>query len=168
MYKIEGPLNAYEIELNSSDATTAKMNGEDVNFDLIEVHDGTFHLILNHKSYNLEVVDFNSEEKTVTVKVNGTKYPLVVKDKFDLLLEKMGLEDLATTKITEVKAPMPGLVLDILVEPGKAIEKGDTVLVLEAMKMENTIKSPTEGTVKSIAVEVGNAVEKNAILIEFE
>jgi len=168
MYKIEGPLNAYEIELNSSDATTARMNGEDVNFDLIEVHDGTFHLILNHKSYNLEVVDFNSEEKTVTVKVNGTKYPLVVKDKFDLLLEKMGLEDLATTKITEVKAPMPGLVLDILVEPGKAIEKGDTVLVLEAMKMENTIKSPTEGTVKSIAVEVGNAVEKNAILIEFE
>lgn len=168
MYKIEGPLNAYEIELNSSDATTAKMNGEDVNFDLIEVHDGTFHLLLNHKSYNMEVVDFNAEEKSVTVKVNGTKYPLLVKDKFDLLLEKMGLEDLATTKITEVKAPMPGLVLDILVEPGKEIKKGDTVLVLEAMKMENTIKSPTEGTVKSIAVEVGNAVEKNAILVEFE
>lgn len=168
MYKVKGPLNAYEIEFHGSENGTAKVDGKTVNFDLIEVHDGSFHVILNHQSYNLEVVDFDRDEKLITVKVNGTKYPLEVKDKFDLLLEKMGLEDLATTKISEVKAPMPGLVLDILVEPGKEIEKGDTLLVLEAMKMENTIKSPTEGTVKSIAVEKGIAVEKNAVLIEFE
>jgi biotin carboxyl carrier protein len=168
MYKVEGPLNAYEIELNSSETGSAVVDGEMVNFDLIEVHDGSFHLILNNKSYNLEVVDFNKKEKTIIVKVNGNNYPLILKDKFDLLLEKMGLEDLATTKISEVKAPMPGLVLDILVEPGNEIEKGDTLLVLEAMKMENSIKSPTEGTVKSVAVEKGIAVEKNTVLIEFE
>ncbi len=168
MYKVEGPLNSYEIELNSQAADSALINGKSIQFDLIEVHDGTFHLLVDNKSYNLEAVDFNREEKTITVKVNGTNYPLQVKDKFDLLLEKMGLEDLATAKIAEVKAPMPGLVLDILVEPGKAIEKGDTLLVLEAMKMENSIKSPTEGTVKAVTVEVGKAVEKNAVLIEFE
>ena len=63
---------------------------------------------------------------------------------------------------------MPGLVLDILVEPGQTIHKGEAVLILEAMKMENIIKSPVDGTIKSIGINKGNAVEKNEILVNFE
>ena len=63
---------------------------------------------------------------------------------------------------------MPGLVLEVLVKPGQTVKKGDKILVLEAMKMENIIKSPGEGIVKECLAEVGATVEKNQILINFE
>ncbi|HNM32873.1 MAG TPA: biotin/lipoyl-binding protein, partial [Chitinophagales bacterium] len=66
------------------------------------------------------------------------------------------------------KAPMPGLVLDILVEAGQAVNKGDNLIILEAMKMENIIKASGSGTVKSIHVQKKDAVEKNQLLIEME
>jgi len=67
-----------------------------------------------------------------------------------------------------VKAPMPGLVLDILVEPGQSVQKGDNLLILEAMKMENIIKASGSGVVKNIPVHKKDAVEKNQLLIEME
>ena len=63
---------------------------------------------------------------------------------------------------------MPGLVLDIKVQPGDAIKKGDTLLILEAMKMENAIKSPIDATIKSVEVAPQQAVDKNAILVHFQ
>jgi len=70
--------------------------------------------------------------------------------------------------VNEVKAPMPGLLLNVMVKPGNQVFKGDNLLVLEAMKMENMIKSPTDGVVKSIEVEKSSAVDKNQVLIKFE
>jgi biotin carboxyl carrier protein len=75
---------------------------------------------------------------------------------------------MAVKKISEIKSPMPGLVLDILVQPGDVIKKGDQVLVLEAMKMENIIKSQTDAVVKSVPIEKGVAVEKGQVLVKFE
>lgn len=67
-----------------------------------------------------------------------------------------------------IKAPMPGLVLKTAIEPGANISKGDTLIIIEAMKMENVIKSPFDGTVKEIFVEAGQAVDKNDKLMELE
>jgi biotin carboxyl carrier protein len=75
---------------------------------------------------------------------------------------------MAVKKVSEIKSPMPGLVLDILVKPGDVIKKGDQVLILEAMKMENILKSQTDATVKSVEIETGIAVEKGQVLIKFE
>jgi biotin carboxyl carrier protein len=80
----------------------------------------------------------------------------------------MGLSTNITFQIKEIKAPMPGLVLDLEVEPGQTVSQGDVLLILEAMKMENVLKSPGDGIVKSIAVKKGDAVEKGQILIEME
>ena len=63
---------------------------------------------------------------------------------------------------------MPGLVLSIMVEPGDSVKKGEGVMVLEAMKMENIIRTPADGIVKSIDVKKSDAVEKNQVLIKFE
>ena len=63
---------------------------------------------------------------------------------------------------------MPGLVLDVKLNVGDSVEKGDSILILEAMKMENVLKSPAEGVVKSIHINKGDAVEKNQLLISFE
>lgn len=168
MYSISGRDRRYEVAFNGNQTVEGTLDGEQFQLDIISVGTGMYHLIQNHKSYNVEVVEMNKEEKTFTIKVNGNLYPLELKDKFDLLLEKMGLEDLATSKIAEVKAPMPGLVLDVNVEPGQTIEEGDVLLVLEAMKMENAIKSPTAGIVKTVQVEKSQTVDKNAVLVEFE
>jgi biotin carboxyl carrier protein len=80
----------------------------------------------------------------------------------------MGLQGKSSAKINQLKAPMPGLIVDVRVAVGQKVSKGENLLVLEAMKMENIIKSPTEGTIKAIKVQKGENVEKNKILIEFE
>ena len=96
------------------------------------------------------------------------EYEVKAKDDFDILLDKMGLANLTQTKVNNVKAPMPGLELEIMAEPGQEVEKGTPLLILEAMKMENVLKSPAEGVIKKIEVVKGQAVEKNFVLLTFE
>lgn len=93
---------------------------------------------------------------------------LEAKDQYDVLLEKMGIAGGASSKATKLKAPMPGKVLEIMVETGKTVAKGEGLLILEAMKMENMLKAEQDGIIKSVNVSVGDAVEKNNVLIEFE
>lgn len=158
----------YKVDFENNSTTQGTLNEKDFDLDLITVKDGSFHLIKGNRSYNLEVLKANYDEKSFEIKVNGGTYELKVQDKFDLLLESMGMSNMNAAKVSELKAPMPGLVLDIKVNVGTEIAKGDPLLVLEAMKMENIIKSPTDGVVKDIKVETSKAVEKNEILIEFE
>lgn len=129
------------------DTTKGTIDGADFSWDVIEVKNGSFHIIKDHKSYNVEVIKTDEVAKSFLVSVNGNKYQLHVKDKFDELLKSLGMDNLAAAKINEIKAPMPGLVLDVRVAEGDTVKKGDAVLVLEAMKMENSIKSPTDGKI---------------------
>lgn len=168
MYKVTSGDSLIDVEFNQHDTNTGTLNGTDFSIDSATIKDGKFHVLKNNKSYNVEIIEANYADKTFHVKVNGTAYEMNVQDKFDQLLESMGMSNMNVQKVTDLKAPMPGLVLDIKVAAGTQITKGDALLVLEAMKMENIIKSPTDGVVKSITTETGKAVEKNEVLIEFE
>jgi len=106
--------------------------------------------------------------KEVTLLHQGQKHTLKISEPIDEILASMGLEDALIPKIDFVKAPMPGLVLDVKVQPGDTIKKGETLLILEAMKMENAIKSPIDAVVKSIEVKPQQAVDKNAVLVHFQ
>lgn len=143
------------------------VNSKSVQWDMVKVSDGHFSIIFKNKSYQAEVVKTDLTTKTFTLKINGHSYTVEMKDKFDLLLEKMGMKSGASGKINALKAPMPGLIIDLKVSAGDRVNAGDPLLVLEAMKMENIIKSPGEGEVKSIHVRKGDRVEKNQILISF-
>lgn len=149
---------------NNSSGT---IDGKEFSWDVIEVKNGSFHVIKNNRSYTVEVIKAEMNDKSFLVSVNGNKYQLNVKDKFDELLKSLGLDNLKSKKVNDIKAPMPGLVLDIRVSEGTEVKKGDPILVLEAMKMENILKSPTDGVVKTINVKKGIAVEKNQVLISF-
>lgn len=139
-----------------------------IDWDIQTIKKDTFHIIKNHQSYKAEIIDADLESKKVHLKINGKIFEVEVKDKMDLLLEKLGMSSQLTRKVNDIKAPMPGLVLDIKVKPGDTIQKGEGVIVLEAMKMENLLKSPGDGVVKSIDVKEGEAVEKNQVLINLE
>ncbi len=145
-----------------------QLDGQDKNLDLIRLKDGKYNLILNKKSYNVDIVDADFDLKTFTISVNGNDYNLQVEDRFDLLLHQLGMDDLKTTGISDLKAPMPGLVLSISVEEGQEVKEGESLIVLEAMKMENVLKAPSDVTIKKIAVKPSEAVEKNQLLVEFE
>ena len=143
-------------------------NAVENGIDMIKIDESRYHIIKNNRSYDIEVLNQNNKSKIYTLLVNGTEYNVSLKDELAQLLDKMGMSAGASKKVKEIKAPMPGLVLDIHVEAGTEVKEGDAVLVLEAMKMENVIKSPADGTVKAIEIAKGNAVEKNEILISFE
>lgn len=137
-------------------------------WDILPLKDGKFHLIQDHQSYNIEVIHIDLQNKKVLLSVNNKEFEVALQDKMDLLLEKMGISAMVNQKVNDIKAPMPGLVLEVKVKAGDSIEKGDAVLVLEAMKMENVLKSSGEGIVDSIEIKVGDAVEKNQILIKMK
>lgn len=144
------------------------INGEEKEVDFIQLKKGKYHLIMDHQSYQLELISNDLISKELTIRVNGSDYTLKVEDRFDILLQKLGMDDLASSGITELKAPMPGLVLSIAVEAGQEVKKDEPLIVLEAMKMENVLKAPEDVIIKAISVESSQAVEKNQVLIEFE
>jgi len=141
---------------------------QDMDWDLLEMGGGKYSILHKGKSYEAQLVSLDRDEKKVTLQINGKKYIVEVQTKMDQLLAKMGMTDLATSKIKDLKAPMPGLVLDIKVKVGDVVAKGDPLMVLEAMKMENVIKASGEGTVGEIKVKKGEAVDKGELLIGFQ
>ena len=164
MYK--ATVSGKELEITPGDDGLL-VNGKPLSWDKVRIADGYFHILHQNKSYRAEVVRTEAATKTVSVKVNGHTYVVALKDKFDLLLEKMGMNAAAGSKINTIKAPMPGLIIDLKVKSGDTVKAGDQLLILEAMKMENIIKSPGGGTVKRVNVKKGDSVEKGQVLLEF-
>ncbi len=128
--------------------------------------------------YDVEIKDF--EDSIATIEVNGTSYEVEVhqevkKTKTPKLVRKEVIrqpgEGAVPNKATgagAIKAPLPGNIFKINVKVGDAVKRGDVLLVMEAMKMENDITAEKDGVVKDIKVAVGAAVLQNDILIEFE
>ena len=136
-------------------------------WDIAVIRPGTYHIIKDNVSYSAEIISADIKNKTFEIKINGRHHHLTLKDRFDLLLDKMGMSQANAQVINEVKAPMPGLIVAIKVAAGQEVKKGEPLLILEAMKMENILKSPGDGVVKSIQVNLRDNVEKNQVLISF-
>lgn len=136
--------------------------------DLIQTGDGAFHLLKDGKSYHVKVLDQHFNNGNYTISINGSEFECSIQTPLDELIKKMGFAVNAGKNIDSISAPMPGLILDILVEVGQEVNEEDQLLILEAMKMENIITAPRKGVVKSVGVSKGDAVEKKQLLIEFE
>lgn len=144
-----------------------QVNGKPVVLDAYTNRNGMLCFLYNNQSYQAELISYNESDKIAVIKLNNAHYEVKLKDDTDLLLEKLGISA-GTQKVQHIKAPMPGLVLAINVKEGDAVKKGDGLLVLEAMKMENLIKAQSDGTVKKIHIAKGAKVEKNQAMIEME
>lgn len=142
------------------------LDGTAIEARLERLDDHTVLLVLNGRTHVLTVEPGTGSTTRITVQ--GHALDLDVKDETALLLERFGFDDGSAAAEREVRAPMPGLVLRVLVEPGQTVQEGDGLVVLEAMKMENELRAPASGTVAAVHVQNGAAVGKNDLLVEVE
>lgn len=136
--------------------------------DAMEISPAHYHILEGHRSFTGTILKADFLNRKYTVKINSNYYEVDIANELDMLIEDMGLSNGHSLKLNDVKAPMPGLILDVNIKAGDEVKEGDYLLVLEAMKMENTLTAPRDGVVKSISVEKGQSVEKNQLLIEME
>jgi biotin carboxyl carrier protein len=146
----------YQVTVNDTPLSISPEEAD--NLDIVRLGENGFHILKNNKAYKVDIESVDYKNKTFIFKVNGTPYTTKISDKYDRLIDQLGMNVAVGQKVGDIKAPMPGMVLEV--------EKGDKVLILEAMKMENVIKAAGEGIVKAILVSKGTAVEKGQILIE--
>jgi biotin carboxyl carrier protein len=136
--------------------------------DLIKTHDHRYHLLHSNQSYHIEIEVENFNDKAYGFKINNTSYKVDIDNLLDHLINDMGFDLTAGKQVSEIHAPMPGLILEVSVTEGQEVKTNDPLMILEAMKMENIITSPRDGKVKSIGVKQGEAIEKKQVLITFE
>ncbi|MBK7856262.1 MAG: acetyl-CoA carboxylase biotin carboxyl carrier protein subunit [Bacteroidetes bacterium] len=159
-------INSKEIKIEKKEEGVFLVNGNEEKLDIADFGNDAFHALHQNKSYRTRIIEHDTTSKTFKIKVNNNVYTVQLKDRYDELLHALGMDTLLNNKVNDLKAPMPGLVLNVLVEEGTEIKKGDNLVVLEAMKMENILKATADAKVKKIKVSKGNRVEKNEVLIE--
>lgn len=155
-------------DLEKGEQGSWQIAGSTVPTSMVKLPDGSFSIIRDGKSYVARIEEVDRETKTVVLRIGEKPYTVSIEEPLDRLLKEMGIDNSSAQKAGSVKAPMPGLILRILVAPGQAIEKGDGLIVLEAMKMENVLKATAAGTVKAVHAQEKTTVEKGAVLIELE
>jgi pyruvate carboxylase subunit B len=141
------------------------VDGEAKPYSFEVLRDGYVSLIVDGVSVPVSVEPAGNGKMRVTIA--GQRTEVTVKDERDLLVDEFGLGADAAAG-GEVRAPMPGLVIDILVDEGDTVDPDQGLLVLEAMKMENELKAPSGGIVGTIHAENGAAVDKDDLLVEIE
>lgn len=142
--------------------------GELEAMDLRPLGDGLWHFIHNGRSFQVEVEKADFAHKHFELRIDGFRHRVQLSDPYDVLVQRLGLAKKAVHHANDIKAPMPGLIREILVEPGQSVRAGDPVLILEAMKMENLIKAPGDGIVAEIQALPGAPVDKGQVLVLFQ
>lgn len=136
-----------------------------------KVYEVDFESVSGQPVYSL-IVDGKSHEAYVAqddehwqVLIRGRLYPILVEDEREKRLRSAAGGGVAETGEFLLRAPMPGLVVTILVEEGQPIQKGQVLLILESMKMQNELKSPRDGTMGRVRVKAGETVEQRQTLL---
>ncbi|MEP7142712.1 MAG: acetyl-CoA carboxylase biotin carboxyl carrier protein subunit [Ferruginibacter sp.] len=134
--------------------------------DLVQKSVTEFNFIKEYRSINAVLVEADTYNKKFKISIEGEIFLIEIKDELDQMLEIMGFGLAVNKQLTNIKAPMPGLVLEIDVTEGQLVNAGDKILILEAMKMENSIMIPASATIKKILVSKGQAVDRGQVLVE--
>ena len=136
--------------------------------DVKALEDRKFHILFEKTSYRAKLLQEGFNDRQYTIQIGSSVYQIEIGTELDALIRSMGYKLSSESAANEVKAPMPGILLEIKVSEGDTVKKGDTLLILEAMKMENAIMSPKDGVIKSVFSAAGDTVDKNKLLIELE
>jgi biotin carboxyl carrier protein len=128
---------------------------------------GSLQVVVNGQSHEADLVSLDKEARKVTLRIEGKKLTAQIKEPVDLLFEQLGMKQTLVKKVNDLKAPMPGLIVKLLVAVGDTVKQGEPLLILEAMKMENVFKAAADVTIKEIKVSEKQSVEKGQLLMLF-
>jgi biotin carboxyl carrier protein len=143
-----------------------KINGHKQDIKIFEDEEGFTFIEYKNKKYLAEITDINQNKYTVLL--NGLSYTFTIESPISYRRRKYLEKNKQTNKLETVTAPMPGKVVELLVELNAYVKEGEAILILEAMKMQNEIIAVVAGKVRSIHVKAGDAVAKEDVLIEIE
>ncbi len=163
-FKAEISEKTIEVEVNPRESTF-QIGKKTDGYELIK-QNGRYLLRVGTKLYKID--NISHDGSMIEFSINGEWHNVTVKDEQDLLLDKLGFKTGNAIAEGILKAPMPGKILDILVREGDEVEVGQSLVILEAMKMENELKSPVKGKVIEVSAEVGQSLEKNTFILEIE
>ena len=135
--------------------------------DLIYLENGIYSLLHQHKNYSIEVINCDVANRYIELLINGHYSKIYLKYRTNMVIEEMGMDQNTLQKEKNLLSPMPGKVLEISVKNGDFVNKGEPLLVLEAMKMENILKANSDQIIGEVMVSLGDSVIKNQLLISF-
>lgn len=165
--KFETLVNDQKTELNIEPKESRfYIDDSTQNYSFHRQSNGRYLLRIENALYKIDNVSF--EKQSVEFTLNGKWCSVEVRDEQDLLMDEMGFKSAADIGEGQLKAPMPGKILEIMVQEGDEVELGDPVAILEAMKMENELKAPVAGVITSISAAKNDSLEKNALILEIE
>ncbi len=159
---------AKPLELERSSPSDPWSIGSMGSLDLSNTGPGMYSVVYKGRSHSVLVLKEDRETGTVRMRIGAHCHTVHMEDDRSRLMLLLGIDRSARAMVRELKAPMPGLVLKMLVKEGDTVKKNDPLLVLEAMKMENVIKSAGDAVVKKIHAVERTAVEKGQLLLSFE
>lgn len=166
MHKIS--INGQEEQAISIEKGQVLIDGLPIFADAQPISDGRWSVIINNAVVEVDFISHNADSRELKLSINGKETTIAYKTPADILTASLGFKRAGADAHPKVQAPMPGLIKNVFVEVGQTVSKGDNLLVLEAMKMENMIKSPADGTISAIKVHPGDKVEKNTLLVQFQ
>lgn len=155
-----------KVEFELDDSTSGiLLNGASAQFELKKIRNNLYFFMRDSKKYEIELVD--SSLNNFTLIIDGVYHKIEIIDHQKQILKMLGMESTNEIIIDQLFSPMPGTILEVMCKKGDEVSKGDTLIILEAMKMENTIKAPANVVINEICISVGDNVEKNQTLILF-
>lgn len=152
---------SFTIEIN--DDNTLLVDGQSYPVDFLNINREVFTLLIGNHSYEAYLQPGDGNQWQVLLR--GTLYEVSVEDEREKRLRVAAGGGAAHSGEFSLKAPMPGLVVAVPVTEGQAVKKGDNLVILESMKMQNELKSPRAGTVTRINVSAGQSVEQNQVMV---
>lgn len=159
--------NNYKVSVNNSNIFELSEDSL-TQLDMVALNQNNFHILNENQPYQAEIISRDFLNKKYQIKINNNLYWVAISGQLENLINQMGISAGASKQVNAIKAPMPGLILEVLVTVGQEVKENEPLMILEAMKMENSILSPRAGIIKSISVSKSQAVEKGQLLIEFE
>ena len=157
----------FNITYAKNEFSELKVNGNSYKIELLKkISDNIWSLSVNNRLYQIEF-DLDTDGNA-TIYLDGLAFEANITNETKKLLKQFvkaagGGND---SGIVPVKSPMPGMVVKIIAEEGQQVAKGDKIIIIEAMKMENALAAQSDGIIKNIKVSEAQAVEKNALLME--
>ncbi len=142
------------------------INHKKIDIKIFDDENGFTYILFKRKKYLAEIVE--KTQNKYTVLINGVSYTFSIESPISYKRKKYLEKNKSKSRNELVAAPMPGKIVDVLIEIGDKVKEGESLIILEAMKMQNEIGSPASGTVSKIFIKVGDIVNKEDVLVEIQ